>query len=312
MLDSFYVEVAAALAVVFFVLASMVAALNQWLTRLLSIRAKILWRALANALDENQGTELDLTLPMLLRQAVSSTAPKVGAGAGATLSAEVANAATVRTLSGPPRGDGKTRVDYIPSKIFASTLVALSAGGADPTLAALKTKTAGTVVGDVVSVIADNAQDGLDQASAAIEEWFNGYMDRLSELYRVSARKILFIAGFGIAIVLNISALGLIDDFSQNSNARAALTGAIDLCAETDTPETCSGSIIQQLEQSDEAVSLPIVGTYHAPWSELGDADGIGGWVQVLLGWLATGVAVSFGAPFWFDVARRLSSLSKR
>ncbi len=309
MLDSIYVEVAASLAVIFFLLAAGIAALNQWVTRLLAIRAKILWRALANALDPDQGTELDLSLPRLVRQAFGSDTPRIGDEA-TDLATRLANTSGVRSLGATAPGT-HTRVDHIPGQVFARSLVAVAADADDPNLTGIKDALAGTVVGESIAGITDDAQYGIDRATAVIEEWFDGYMARLSELYRVSAQKILFVAGFGAAVVFNVNAVGLIDELADNHNARDALTGAIDICGPDDSAQACSDEVGARLAAADAAVDLPLVGTYQPPWDEWNEAADIPGRYQVVLGWLTTGFAVSFGAPFWFDTARRLSSLRR-
>lgn len=230
----------------------------------------------------------------------------------------LAKAPLIRTLGGPERnwwwnkGPARSRVDDIPKEIFAQTLVALSAGDKDPSLAKLKALTSGTVVGDVVSTVTDGVQNELNAAANALEMWFDGYMKRLSDLYRVAARKILFLAGFAVAIVLNVNSITLIGELRDNAEARASLTSSIDLCGPNDTPDACSSTVLTKLKDSDRAVSLPVVGDYTNPKTTLADAHGPGGVLLVLLGWLVTGLAVSFGAPFWFDVARRLSGLIKQ
>jgi len=55
MFDTVLIDVAIGIAVVFFVAASIVSALNEWLTRMLDVRAKIFWKALANSIDPHRG-----------------------------------------------------------------------------------------------------------------------------------------------------------------------------------------------------------------------------------------------------------------
>ncbi len=44
-------------------------------------------------------------------------------------------------------------------------------------------------------------------------------------------------------------------------------------------------------------------------WHEENRPDDAGAWAVALAGWLLTGFAVTFGAPFWFDVLGRFANL---
>ena len=64
--------------------------------------------------------------------------------------------------------------------------------------------------------------------------------------------------------------------------------------------ESASGSeAMQQLED----LRFPI------GWEEANRPSGTGGWAAAGVGWLLTAIAISFGAPFWFDVLGKVSNL---
>ena len=60
---------------------------------------------------------------------------------------------------------------------------------------------------------------------------------------------------------------------------------------------------VDSAKQTDALRALPI-GWSNAPWP----SDAIG-WLARAFGWLITIIAVSLGAPFWFDVLGKLSNL---
>jgi hypothetical protein len=142
---------------------------------------------------------------------------------------------------------------------------------------------------------------------------FDSSMERLTDLYRNSAQQVLFALGLVIAIAGNLNAIDLVGDLTASSDARAALVAqGRTACAEDAT--TC-------FSNTSGIVSLPVVGTYDSPLEALGitERDEVPGiptdndpvW-QVILGWIITAFAVSFGSPFWFDLLRRLSAPTGR
>jgi hypothetical protein len=52
-----------------------------------------------------------------------------------------------------------------------------------------------------------------------------------------------------------------------------------------------------------EELQLPI------GWEELNRPHGAAGWAIAIIGWLLTGVAITLGGPFWFDLLCKVSNL---
>lgn len=158
----------------------------------------------------------------------------------------------------------------------------------------------------LAGAVARHGRD-LDRVMDDVGTWFDESMARLSDLYRNMSRQILFGVGLAIAIVGNVGAIDLIGDLRTSSELRDSLVAA--------TETSCSEQT-NCFDEVSEVVTLPGIGGYQPPWEALGLGGDTGGtevpgapvW-QVLVGWLLTGVAVSFGAPFWFDTARRLASV---
>ncbi|MEM7340177.1 MAG: hypothetical protein AAF467_16085 [Actinomycetota bacterium] len=185
-------------------------------------------------------------------------------------------------------------------------------------VADLKALTASTPVGAAVDSITTRAAAGTDAVIGELSAWFDTYMEEVRALYRKAARRILFLAGIAMAVALNINAIDLVEDLRLDSDRRTALTAAADSAAacEDDNVVTCAEQLVGELnpdagsgEMVDD-ITLPVFGQYVTPYEALGlwtDDMPDDNAVQVVAGWLLTGVAVSLGAPFWFDVVQRLS-----
>lgn len=422
MLDSVVIDIAIGVALTFFVVSAMVAAVNQWVTHLLQTRSKVLWKALANLLGGEGANDFTIGFFESLtgfartdrRPSVSPTAEGDPAEIPALLT-RLANSPLIAPLGGRRRvGADRTVVDHIPPSVFASALIDLAerggradllthlaqaraahgrataevapdpaeviegwraarvpeqleaaiteaglplslanpltasatawraatedppaAGaalalneplgtGIDALAAALDTElttalvdlTAGTPIGAAVETSVRRAGGGLDRTLAEISSWFDTYMAQLSELYRVAARRMLFLAGLVLAVGLNVDALDLIDDLGDDADTRAALVAAADATSSCsgDDLVACAEEAREALAEESAAVTLPVFGDYVSPVDALGlaDAEAEDHWSQVVAGWVITALAVSFGAPFWFDVLSRLGGYRRR
>ena len=134
MADSLVLEVGIGLAVVFFVVATLVASINEWLSRVFDIRAKVLWLMLANALDT---TDRRRTFSIQTRHALTGFVfadrrPSTGGAVGLTADGgepvvAVANAKQIASNGGPQstKRNDRTRVDHVGSQTLSNALVEL-------------------------------------------------------------------------------------------------------------------------------------------------------------------------------------------
>ena len=166
----------------------------------------------------------------------------------------------------------------------------------------------------------DTANGDLARAQANIEAWFNSAMDRVSGWYRRRTQLVLFVLGLLLTIAVNANTLTLVDVLSKDEALREVLAErAAMLSKEAQLPAAEMDKRMDELK----ALRLPlgweqgILGPRPAPVPKTGpDGQPESGlawaatwaWTYVLhplLGWLLTAVALSFGAPFWFDVLNK-------
>jgi hypothetical protein len=157
-----------------------------------------------------------------------------------------------------------------------------------------------------------------------IENWYNDAMDRVSGWYKNHAQKILIVIGLGIAIVFNVDSirvgrtLWLDRDARQGLvNAASAYTqknGSLDAAAKNGS--TSDQNLTEQLRKTVQAFDdvsseylLPVGWHYSLAHYEAKVID-FRSWdlihiVEQLLGWIITALALSLGAPFWFDLLNK-------
>jgi hypothetical protein len=188
----------------------------------------------------------------------------------------------------------------------------------------------GESIRDSLLTLIDEAGGDINQARANIEGWYNDAMDRVSGAYKRRTHQILILIGFLAALVLNVDTIGIAKALWYNDALRSSVVAAAESYIKPPTatsqnttaaPQTTPAASTTQdaTQQANQALKklndvrgeidklgLPIGWDDTAP-----DGDprhfpvGLYGWLLKLLGIIFTALAVSQGAPFWFDVLNK-------
>jgi len=176
-----------------------------------------------------------------------------------------------------------------------------------------------------------NLQDGVWQLRTEVETWFNRSMDRASGVYRRNAKGVAIVLGLVTAIATNADAFLMVERLAQDTAIRTALTQTTDqLIARqfqptippsglnttpTDlAPVDTDNGLEQDLLEVKDALS-DVLGGIPLPigWSAENLSHQFPGTrnhflniPKLLLGWLVTGVALSMGSSFWFDLLGKI------
>jgi hypothetical protein len=139
----------------------------------------------------------------------------------------------------------------------------------------------------------------------SLEDWYNSAMDRVSGWYKYRTQKILFGIGLVLAISLNADTVRIVKQLSLDPTLRQSIVAAAQSAKQADSK---TGQPIQdQIQQAQKQVSQ--IETLGIPlgWAQvlLPESSWKLDW-EVFLGWLLTAVAVSLGAPFWFDMLNKI------
>ena len=180
---------------------------------------------------------------------------------------------------------------------------------------------------------------GADVAAfrAAIEHWFDAEMDRLSGLYKRLLRWVVVFLAAVVALAVNLNPLALASDLWHDAARRTQAVSTASSMTDT-TPGTkdslqdllaeCKkspkksnesekpkdiGSAIAKAETCvigalDQAKSLNLTG--HAVWGgRWSSAWSRTGFIEHLFGLAILTGALAMGAPFWFDILRRVMGI---
>ena len=172
--------------------------------------------------------------------------------------------------------------------------------------AAGKTKDLPVAVTSRLQPLLDAAGDDLDQYRKSLEAWYDDSMARVSGWYKRKTQAILLVIGTVLVLALNANTLSIADRLWSDQSVRAAVVQQADQAASQPQGDDAR-------ERLDSAANnVASVAKLGVPMGWSGDAkpDWSGnGWVSVVGGWLLTVLAISLGAPFWFDALGRISRL---
>lgn len=188
---------------------------------------------------------------------------------------------------------------YIPARNFAVALLDLlkdptAKGGPIPEFrSAIAQLPSGSLRSTLLSVVSDTSSD-IEDVRNQVEQWFDDTMDRVSGWYKRTARWISLGIAVVFAVALNVNTVTVADALWSNPTLRTEYAALAERQASQDLSALQSRRIT---ELSTELETLPI------GWPS---SENI---AVTILGWLLTAMAVSLGAPFWFDMLGKLINL---
>jgi hypothetical protein len=297
-------DVGIGLAFVYLLLALVCTTVMEWIAQLHSLRGRTLYDGTRALLGER--------------------------GAAAPVTEAVFNHPLIDGLA-----DGKRGPSYIPSTLFAKVLqdvltrpTAAASGvvpAASPHLQeSLRVLEAGTR--PVPEAQGGGVAVATVPSEAAIAQWYDQGMDRVSGTYKRMTRRIVIWLALAVTIAMNANTLSLSTMLWQNPTLRAYMVERaktrLDQGPPLETVEyadpttpTVTAPVSRDSSKSPDrllAEEQSMLGQIFS-WgaearrirqyqADYGATLGIVAWSALsLLGWIITALAVSLGAPFWFD-----------
>ena len=326
-------DVAIGLAFLFFLFSLVISRINEFVATALNLRHKGLENALRAMLDDHRPAADEAAGgPVVSADKVLNHA----------LVKPIQQAIQGRFLSSAlgKLGLGRTKLSYLPSRTFSAAVFDLLAP-ADPADPAHPGATAGKGAATDPMARAKAAVEGMsehnparqpllrmmtdaegdrDKFRGSLEHWYDDTMDRVSGWYKRYVQRIILVITIMLVACLNVDSINIAQVLWRLPTERAAVAAAA-------AKQAGSGSSASQnadeVVRSISALKLPLGWTpphitrvspagaktvvvstdpQHVPL-------GAGSWLIKLLGLLITVLALSLGAPFWFDALTKLGSL---
>ena len=168
----------------------------------------------------------------------------------------------------------------------------------------------------VLNQLLNDADYRLDAFRSNICKWYDNVMDRASGWYKRNVQKILVAVGLAIAVIFNADTIAIYERLESDPEAlQQILTLADDyLVVQGGSPTATEDPVIREsldkinylINQEIDEASAPL----GLGWGGL-DVQSLSwqDWLLKVLGWIVTALAVSLGAPFWFDLLKRLVNI---
>jgi hypothetical protein len=168
----------------------------------------------------------------------------------------------------------------------------------------------------LLQFLLDQAGNDVVSFQNKMEKWFDEIMSRATEWYRQNTKRWLLGIGVALAAIFNVDTIQIYQSLSLNATARDNLV----LEAEKFVATRDSIAVIKiggndvQLKKAEFDSLLHTYQTIvQSPlglgWDSVETNRTLPWWLVKIAGLLLTGLAVTLGAPFWFDILKKLIAL---
>jgi len=244
------------------------------------------------------------------------------------------------------------RPDYIPNPVFATAAfeVIMNAGkeGADVPVDMMSIDQMKASMSSLVDKnpelahvthyiypkmerIADDVDAKIAEYRKNTEGWFDNVMSQTSSWYKVRAQWLAFWIGLSVAVIINIDTIHIAQKLWQEPTARAVIVAQAQSAAQNENPlENVSFATAKSLnfpvgwtttELDSNSCTLLSSIDYQLVIRSAGKCLAVtslpainNGWgiLAKLTGYLLTALAAAQGAPFWFDILRKLVGVKQQ
>jgi hypothetical protein len=297
-------EVAIGLALTYLLLALISTTITEWFTRVTNSRGKTLVQGIGQLLGEE------------------------GARAG-SLTQALFDHPLIKPL-GQKKRSGYRKPSYIVSGLFAKALVDLLSKPPQASIEPGKEDSVPAATPQLKRALEalDVSHQKLEAAGPVdlkpIEDWYDHHMERVSGWYKRRTQTVVLITAVALTLVTNANTVGLVQRLWTDAPLRAAIVESAKTRLEQGPP-------IQTVEYADPTTpkpSKPVTrdnGSANQILPEEQELlEGMLGWageatkyqqnpywwaITHFLGWFISALAISLGAPFWFDTLNRLMNI---
>ena len=295
-------DIAIGLVLMYLVLSLFCTTINESIANLLSLRANTLKAAIQQLIDDpNLKTLFD--------------------NHGLIDGSKVASTAGAQKTTPPGSPSPAAYPSYLSGQTVAMALIGCLGDQSKtiPVFADVETAIGNLAVNsnikDALAACVAQAQGDILQLRDAIASWFDNSMDRLSGAYKRYLQWISVAVGLVIACAFNADTLQVAKSLWNSPAASAAIAQSASTISQTENgiiaaPDNCvspgDSSPFKKNAQTlcaleSELQPLPIGWTAPLPRG----AD----WIWKILGLILTTVALTLGAPFWFDLLKQFVNI---
>ena len=171
----------------------------------------------------------------------------------------------------------------------------------------------------VLEQLKDDGEDNVEAYKARLQKWFDGMMEQSSGWYKRHLQFVTLFVGLAIAAVFNADSFQIYSHLTTNTAARQKLNALAEkFVGENEvlpTPTSPGDSLTMQEIKTEVNKFIS-----SEEFKQTANILGLGwrkgdlfvspvAWLQRLLGWFVTALAIALGAPFWFDILKKVITI---
>jgi len=304
MFGSGVLEVAIGLALVYLLLSLACTVVNEWIAGVVGLRASNLEAGIRSLFNEGALNEHKLLADALYEHGLVQSLYRQDW--------------LDRVLKRPGRPS------YIPARTFAiallDILVPADANGSKD-IAALRSvvsKLPESKAREALLALLGHVQGDMGNARTAVEAWYNDAMDRVAGWYKRKSQMILVCLAVIVACTSNTDSILVARTLWGNPELRASTAAAAQAYVgggssgqggQTNSQPTADEQVkkVKDINEKLQGLQLPIGwpgGEESGEYSRRFPGDAFHVFFR-LMGWFFTAIALSLGAPFWFDLLNK-------
>ena len=228
---------------------------------------------------------------------------------------------------------------YIPAQTFRWVLTSIIGGEERPKsvkeirAAVVQKVPENSELKTVLLTLIGDAEKDIEQLHSNIEMWFNNAMERVTSWYKSMAQVITFCVALVVAVASNADTIDITKALSNNPALRQALVAQAEEYAKRESPADTVKlrATVTQVGDSSAgrkpgtAATLSVLDSLTRPATRIkqniSELEQLGvplgwrvapagwGWLTKITGLLLTTLALTLGAPFWFDMLKKIVNI---
>ncbi|PWH12102.1 MAG: hypothetical protein DDG60_14980 [Anaerolineae bacterium] len=137
--------------------------------------------------------------------------------------------------------------------------------------------------------------------------WFEGLMQQASDMFTALARRYVLFFSLALTLLLGVDSIDLFRQLWATPDMRAIASVKAQAYIAQYGYDADTGPLLSDLEELTIHIGWSSALKNAPPMSALGDF--LWFWLLKLIGLLMTTIAVAQGAPFWYDLLRKMTSV---
>jgi len=162
---------------------------------------------------------------------------------------------------------------------------------------------------DRLEPLVAGAEQDMDKVRVNVEAWYDDTMARVSGWYKRKTQIILIVIGVLMVPAINANTITMAERMWKDDTVRSAVVAQSQANASAPPAPGATATPAQKLVDAADSVDEVTRVGIPIGWRGAAVPDSGMALVTALFGWLLTILAISLGAPFWFDLLSRFSRL---